>query len=53
MFETTREFWLKWRLRISEKRILANTLARKALVLKHQRQVANAELIKIKLESAS
>jgi hypothetical protein len=53
MRATIKEFWLKWRLRVAEERVLANTRTRKSLVLEHQRQVAKTELIKTKLEAAS
>lgn len=52
MFLTIKEFWLKWRLRVAEEKIKANTRIRKALVKHHAEQVSKYERIKIKLENA-
>ncbi len=53
MFSTIREFWLKWRLRVANEKILSNTRDRKVLVKVHQGQVAKAERIKSKLSAAA
>lgn len=49
MFKTIKEFWLKWRLRVAEEKIKANTRIRKSLLKKHAKQTAKYEKIKQKL----
>lgn len=51
MFLTIKEFWLKWRLRVAEKRVLINTKVRRELIESHAKQVAKVERIKTKLET--
>lgn len=51
MFLTIKEFWLKWRLRVAEKKMYVNTKVRKKLLARHERHVAKYERIRTTLET--